>query len=155
MAKRSDSLYRSGERSTDWLKIKTARRQEAVIVGFTALRRSRPYFGSLVLAVRDGKVWRYIGHVGTGFSHATLKELYDKLWPLRTNASPFKERVKAAASTTWVKPKLVAEVKFREWTSASEMRHPSYIGLREDKPAEDVVQEKERKQPHPTATGKS
>ncbi|MGA7323146.1 MAG: non-homologous end-joining DNA ligase, partial [Rhodomicrobium sp.] len=94
MAKRADSPYRSGERSTDWLKIKTARRQEAVIAGFTAPRRSRPYFGSLVLAVRDGDAWRYIGHVGTGFSHATLEELHTRLWPLRTDTSPFRERVK-------------------------------------------------------------
>ncbi len=125
------------------LKIKTARRQEAVIVGFTAPRRSRPYFGSLVLAVRDGDAWRYIGHVGTGFSHATLKELHTRLWPLRTDASPFRERVKNEAETTWVKPRLVAEVKFTEWTKAGEMRHPVYLGLREDKPAEEVVQEKE------------
>jgi bifunctional non-homologous end joining protein LigD len=143
MAKRANSPYRSGERSTDWLKIKTAHRQEAVIVGFTAPRRSRPYFGALVLAVRDGKAWRYIGHVGTGFSHAVLEELYGKLWPLRTGASPFKQRVKDEAVTTWVKPKLVAEVKFAEWTKAGEMRHPAYLGLREDKRPEDVVQEKE------------
>jgi bifunctional non-homologous end joining protein LigD len=143
MAKRASSSYRSGERTTDWLKIKTAHRQEAVIVGFTAPRRSRPYFGALVLAVRDGKAWRYIGHVGTGFSHAVLKELHGKLWPLRTDASPFKQRVKDEAATTWVKPTLVAEVRFSEWTKAGEMRHPSYLGLREDKRAEDVVQEKE------------
>ena len=149
MAKRANSPYRSGERSTDWLKIKTERREEAVIVGFTAPRRSRPYFGSLVLAVRDGKGCRYIGHVGTGFSHATLKELYDRLWPLRTDASPFRERVKDEAATTWVKPELVAEVKFTEWTSAGEMRHPAYIGLREDKWAEEVVQEMETKRSSP------
>jgi bifunctional non-homologous end joining protein LigD len=143
MAKRASSTYRSGERSTDWLKIKTARRQEAAIVGFTAPRRSRPYFGALVLAVRDGKAWRYIGHVGTGFSHAALEELHSKLWPLRTDASPFNGRVKDEAVTTWVKPKLVAEVRFAEWTKAGEMRHPAYVGLREDKRAEDVVQEKE------------
>jgi bifunctional non-homologous end joining protein LigD len=143
MAKRANSPYRSGERSTDWLKIKTARRQEAVIAGFTAPRGSRPYFGALVLAVRDGRGWRYIGHVGTGFSHAVLQELHGKLWPLRTGASPFSARVKDETVTTWVKPKLVAEVKFAEWTKDGEMRHPAYVGLREDKRAEDVVLEKE------------
>ncbi len=66
MAKRADSLYRSGERTADWLKIKTAKRQEVVIAGFTAPKRSRPYFGALVLALREGKTWRYIGHVGAG-----------------------------------------------------------------------------------------
>ena len=143
MAKRANSPYRSGERSTDWLKIKTARRQEAVIVGFTAPRRSRPYFGALVLAVRDGMAWRYIGHAGTGFSHAVLEELHNKLWPLRIEESPFRERIKDEAVTTWVRPKLVAEVKFTEWTKAGEMRHPVYLGLRQDKQPEEVVQEKE------------
>lgn len=121
MAKRADSLYFSGTRSADWLKIKTARRQEVVIAGFTAPRRSRPYLGSLVFAVREGSEWRYVGHVGTGFSHATLKQLHGKLWPLRTGSSPFRQRVKDEAVTTWVKPKLVAEVKFTEWTAAGEM----------------------------------
>jgi bifunctional non-homologous end joining protein LigD len=143
MAKRAGSQYQSGARSADWLKIKTARRQEVVIVGFTAPRRSRPYFGSLVLAVRDGQAWRHIGRVGAGFTHASLKELHDKLWPLRTTSSPFRERVKDAAVTTWVKPKLVGEVKFTEWTAAGEMRHPVFLGLREDKRAEEVVREKE------------
>ena len=145
LAKRANSPYRSGERSSDWLKIKTARRQEAVIVGFTAPRRSRPFFGALVLAVRDGRVWRYVGHVGTGFNHATLEDLHEKLWPLRTDASPFRERVKDQALTTWVKPRLVAEVKFTEWTEAGEMRHPAYLGLRGDKRAEEVVREQERR----------
>ena len=126
MAKRADSLYRSGERTADWLKIKTAKRQEVVIAGFTAPKRSRPYFGALVLALRDGKAWRYIGHVGAGFSHAALEELHGKLLPLQTAKSPFAGRVKDEAVTTWVKPKLVAEVKFTEWTSAGEMRHPVY-----------------------------
>jgi bifunctional non-homologous end joining protein LigD len=143
MAKRASSRYLSGARSKDWLKIKTAKRQEAVVVGFTAPRRTRPHFGALVLAVRDGKVWRYVGHVGTGFSHVMLGELYKKLAPLRTPASPFKQRVKDEATTTWVKPKLVAEVKFTEWTSAGEMRHPAFLGLREDKKPMEVVMETE------------
>ena len=144
MAKRAQSSYQSGARTTDWLKIKTARRQEVVLAGFTAPRRSRPHFGALALAVRDGKAWRYIGHVGTGFSHATLEELYNQLMPLKTTSSPFRERVKDEAMTTWVKPKLVAEVKFTEWTTGGEMRHPVFLGLRDDKRAEDVVREDER-----------
>src|ERR1700749_3998034 len=79
MAKRVDSVYVSGGRTADWLKIKTAKRQEVVIVGFTAPRRTRPCFGALVLAVRENEAWRYIGHVGTGFSHQTLEELHAKL----------------------------------------------------------------------------
>ena len=144
MAKRADSPYRSGERTTDWLKIKTAKRQEVVIAGSTAPKRSRPYFGALVLAMRDGKAWRYIGHVGAGFSHAALEELHGKLAPLQTAKSPFAARVKDEAVTTWVKPKFVAEVKFTEWTSAGEMRHPVYLSLRADKRAEDVTREVEK-----------
>jgi bifunctional non-homologous end joining protein LigD len=147
MAKRAESRYFSGARSTDWLKIKTARRQEVVIIGFTAPRRSRPYFGSLVLAVREGQAWRYVGHVGTGFSHASLKEIHERLLPLRSASSPLKQRVKNEAATTWVKPELVAEVKFAEWTSAGEMRQPAFLGLREDKSAQDVVMEKEMRRP--------
>ncbi len=145
MAKRGQSRYLSGVRSKDWLKIKTGKRQEVVIVGFTAPRRSRPHFGSLALAVRDGNAWRYVGRVGTGFSHAMLEELHGKLWPLRTASSPFKQRVKDEATTTWVKPKLVAEVKFTEWTSAGEMRHPAFLGLRRDKKPIDVVLETEQR----------
>jgi bifunctional non-homologous end joining protein LigD len=144
MAKRAASPYLSGVRSADWLKIKTARRQEVAIAGFTAPRRSRPCFGALVLAVREGSAWRYAGHVGTGFSHATLAELHGLLLPLRTPSSPFSARVKDEAATTWVKPKLVAEVKFTEWTAAGEMRHPVFLGLRADKRAQEVVREKER-----------
>jgi bifunctional non-homologous end joining protein LigD len=143
MAKRAQSRYLSGARSKDWLKIKTGKRQEAVVVGFTVPRRSRQYFGALVLAVRDRDAWRYVGHVGTGFSHAMLEELHGKLWPLRTAKSPFAQRVKDESATTWVKPKLVAEVKFTEWTSAGEMRHPAFVGLREDKRPVDVVLEQE------------
>jgi bifunctional non-homologous end joining protein LigD len=149
MAKRGGSQYLSGTRTGDWLKIKTARRQEVVIAGFTAPRRSRPYFGALVLALRTGKAWRYIGHVGTGFSHASLQELHAKLLPLTTSRSPFTTRVKDETVTTWVKPKLVAEVKFTEWTSAGEMRHPVFLGLRQDKRAEEVSREDENSRARP------
>lgn len=142
MAKRAESIYVSGAHTKSWLKIKTGRRQEIVIVGFTAPRRSRKYFGALVIALRDGKQWRYAGHVGTGFSEAMLETLHAKLWSLRTAKSPFQQRVKDEAEATWVKPKLVAEVKFTEWTSAGEMRHPAFLGLREDKKPEDVVLKK-------------
>jgi bifunctional non-homologous end joining protein LigD len=123
------------------LKIKTSKRQEAVIAGFTAPRKSRKFFGSLVLALRDQDTWRYIGHVGTGLTHKILEELHGKLLPLKITKSPFPARVKDEAVTTWVKPTLVAEVKFTEWTTAGEMRHPVYLGLRADKQASEVVHE--------------
>jgi bifunctional non-homologous end joining protein LigD len=129
MAKRADSRYVSGGRTADWLKIKTSKRQEVIIAGFTAPKRTRPFFGALVLAVREKNGWRYIGHVGTGFSHKTLEELHGQFVKLKSAKSPFPAKVKDEAVTTWVKPVLVAEVKFTEWTSAGEMRHPVYLGL--------------------------
>ncbi|MEK7509135.1 MAG: non-homologous end-joining DNA ligase [Patescibacteria group bacterium] len=141
MAKRAASLYLSGKRTMEWQKIKTGARQEVVIVGFTAPRRSRKYFGSLVLAVREGTKWRYVGHAGTGFDFAALKDIHGMLFPLRTSIKPFDEKVKYEEATTWVKPKLVSEVKFTEWTAGGEMRHPAFMGLREDKRAEEVVRE--------------
>jgi bifunctional non-homologous end joining protein LigD len=144
MAKRADSAYASGSRFPDWLKIKTSKRQEVVIAGFTAPKRSRPFFGALVMAVRENDAWRYIGHVGTGFSHKMLEELHGKLAKLKAARSPFPARVKDEGMTTWVKPSLVAHVKFAEWTSKGELRQPVYMGLRFDKRAIDVVRERER-----------
>jgi bifunctional non-homologous end joining protein LigD len=143
IAKRADSQYLSGTRTDNWLKIKTSKRQEVVIAGFTAPRRTRPCFGALALAVREGKEWRFVGHVGTGFSHDTLKELHGKLIKLKMAKSPFPKKVRGEAITTWVKPTLVAEVKFTEWTNSGEMRHPVYLGLRADKRAEEVLRERE------------
>src|ERR1700743_1024389 len=125
MAQRAASQYLSGARTDAWLKIKTAKRQEVVIAGCTAPRRTRPFFGALALAVREDDAWRYIGHVGTGFSHQTLKELHVELEKLRVPKSPFPSRVKDEAVTTWVRPSLVAEVKFAEWTSKGELRQPT------------------------------
>jgi bifunctional non-homologous end joining protein LigD len=142
IAKRADSPYASGHRTADWLKVKTAQRQEVVIAGLTAPRRTRPFFGALVLAVREDDAWRYIGHVGTGFSHQVLEELHSKLVRLKRAKSPFPAKVKDEQVTTWVRPSLVAEVKFAEWTSKGELRQPVYLGLRSDKNAKDVVREK-------------
>jgi bifunctional non-homologous end joining protein LigD len=142
MAKRADSPYASGRRTSDWLKVKTAQRQEVVIAGFTAPRRTRPFFGALVLAVRADNAWRYIGHVGTGFSHQILKDLHGKLTKLKAGKSPFPTKTKNEQMTTWVRPSLVAEVKFAEWTRKGELRQPVYLGLRPDKKATDVVRER-------------
>jgi len=157
MAKRADSPYASGRRTADWLKVKTAQRQEVVIAGFTAPRRTRPFFGALVLAVREGDAWRYIGHVGNrlqprGSRRASrqAREAQDgqvvnrlaKYCKPNDTKSPFPAKVKDEQVTTWVRPSLVAEVKFAEWTSKGELRQPVYLGLRSDKKAKDVVREK-------------
>ena len=158
MAKRADSRYYSGQRTREWLKVKASQGQEVVIVGFTAPRRSRQYFGSLVLAVREGDGWRYVGRAGTGFDFETLKSLYGQLVPLRTARKPVVAKVPDEPNTTWVEPKLVAEVKFAEWTSKGEMRQPVFLGLRIDKKASDVVMETAPKNPNakgPTFAGAS
>ena len=143
IAKRAAGLYYSGKRTREWLKFKAVHEQEVVIVGYTEPRRSRKYFGSLVLAVRDKakKSWVYAGHVGTGFDQAALKSIYETMQPLRTDKKPFDEKVRNENATTWLIPKLVGEVKFTEWTSESEMRHPAFLGLRTDKKALDVIRE--------------
>jgi bifunctional non-homologous end joining protein LigD len=143
IAKRATSLYYSGKRTREWLKFKAVHEQEVAIVGYTEPRRSRKYFGSLVLAVRDKaeKCWVYAGHVGTGFDQAALKSLYETMQPLRSDKKPFDQKVKSENATTWLIPKLVGEVKFAEWTSKSEMRHPVFLGLRTDKRALDTIRE--------------
>ena len=141
MAKLASGRYHSGLRTREWLKVKASQEQEVVIVGFTAPRRSRKYFGALLLAVRDGSGWKYAGRAGTGFNAQTLRDVHAKLVPLITGKKPVPEKVPDAANTTWVKPKLVAVVKFTEWTQAGEMRHPVFLGLRTDKKATEVTRE--------------
>ena len=143
IAKRAAGLYFSGKRTREWLKFKAVHEQEVVIVGYTEPRRSRKFFGSLVLAVRDkaNKRWIYAGHVGAGFNQASLKSIYETMQPLRTDKKLFDQKVKYENATTWLIPKLVGEVKFTEWTSESEMRHPVFLGLRADKRALDVIRE--------------
>ena len=143
VGKRAQSFYQSGRRTRDWVKIKTVRRQEAVIVGFTRPRRSRKHFGALVLALRRGRSWRYVGHTGTGFSAASLEAIHARLQALVRRSKPFSQQVPNEKSTRWVRPKLVCEVKFTEWTRDGRMRHPAFVGLRGDKPAVDVIRERE------------
>lgn len=146
IGKRAASLYYSGKRTREWLKFKAVQEQEVVIVGYTEPRRSRKYFGSLVLAVRDKskKRWVYAGRVGTGFDQAALKSIYATTQPLRTDKKPFDQKVRDEKATTWLIPRLVGEVKFTEWTRESEMRHPVFLGLRADKSAIDVIREHPR-----------
>jgi bifunctional non-homologous end joining protein LigD len=142
IAKLAKGRYHSGTRTREWLKVKASQEQEVVIVGFTAPKGERRFFGSLVLAVRDGKSWRYAGRAGTGFTHASLGALYQKLTPLITKTKPVAAKVPNEANTTWIKPKLVAEVRFTEWTEGGEMRHPVFLGLRTDKSATEVTRER-------------
>ncbi|MBZ0148360.1 MAG: non-homologous end-joining DNA ligase [Pseudorhodoplanes sp.] len=145
VAKREQGRYVSGRRTREWLKIKTGLRQEAVIVGFTRPRRTRKHFGALVLALRSRNAWQYAGHTGTGFDAATLKALHRRLQALTTQRGPLREKIANEQSISWVRPKLVCEVKFTEWTDEGRMRHPVFVGLRSDKPARQVVAEHGRR----------
>lgn len=142
MAKKADSTYALGYRSKNWLKIKTHKRQEAVIAGYTEARGSRSHFGALILGMYKDDQLVYIGHTGTGFDRDLLNDLHKKLQPLRVAKSPFTEVPKTNQPATWVKPKLIAEVKFQEWTADGHMRQPVFIGLREDKSPKEVTKEK-------------
>ncbi|MBX4210889.1 DNA ligase D [Candidatus Parcubacteria bacterium] len=134
VAKNARSIYRPGKRTEDWLKIKTEMRQEAVIAGFTEPRGGRQKFGALVLGVYDEKKdLIYIGHTGGGFNDESLADVFEKLKPLEQKKSPFTAVPKTNAPVHWVKPILVAEVKFNEWTGDGHMRMPIFLGLREDK----------------------
>ena len=142
IAKRVSSPYRSG-RGRDWLKIKCSQRQEFTIVGFTEPSGSRSHFGALLLGTeRKGKL-SYAGKVGTGFSEASLAELHHKLKPLAIGkpAVTNPPRGAEARGVTWLKPKLVAEIGFTELTSDGLLRHPTFQGLRDDKPAREVKME--------------
>ena len=139
MAKKASSEYITGARTNDWLKIKHHKSEEVIIVGFTKPTGSRSYFGALVLAIKNEKGFQYAGHTGSGFTDKMLKEVYDKLMPLVTEKSPFKEKVKTNMPVTWVNPKFVCEIKFTEWTTDGKMRHPIFLQMREDKSINDIV----------------
>jgi DNA ligase D-like protein (predicted ligase) len=139
IAKRAKSLYQP-RRSTDWLKLKCSRGQEFVVGGFTEPGGSRTGFGALLLGYYEGDRLRYAGKVGTGFDRRTLLALREHLDELRVSASPFSDRVREAGPR-WVEPTLVAQIAFTEWTRDGMLRHPRFLGLRDDKAARDIVRE--------------
>ena len=140
IAKQRDSEYVE-RRSRCWLKIKTHHEQEVVIAGWTEPRGSREKFGALVVGVYDKGELLYVGHVGTGFDRQLLDVVYGKLKPLETARSPFATKPPSNAPVHWVHPKVVAEVKFGEWTKDGLMRQPVFVGLRTDKNPKQVVRE--------------
>jgi bifunctional non-homologous end joining protein LigD len=140
IAKRADSPYVQG-RSRDWLKFKCSAEQELVIGGYTPPKGSRTDLGALLLGYYERGRLRYAGKVGTGFTRATLRDLARRLEPLERDDSPFDDEVRERGAT-WVEPRLVAQIGFSEWTRDGRLRHPRFLGLREDKAAEEVVREK-------------
>jgi len=143
VSKLADAPYRSG-RGHDWLKTKCSDRQEFVIAGFTPSTADARAVGALVLGVYDKGKLRYAGRTGTGFTHAFAREIYRKLKALEVKKSPLDplpKEERGARGPIWVEPKLVAEVDFHGWTHGDRVRQASFQGLREDKPAKDVVRE--------------
>lgn len=152
VAKRADSAYQENVRGADWLKIKTHLRQEVVIGGFTEPRGSRTYLGSLIVGVYNKGHFEYIGHSGGGIPDAQRKALRQKLEKLERKTSPFSTEIpKSDTAVHWVKPELVCEMNFAEWTSGGQMRQPKFVGMREDKKPMNVKREKPAGKTKPTA----
>jgi bifunctional non-homologous end joining protein LigD len=145
IAKRADSAYQQ-YRTASWLKVKCLKQQEFVIAGYTKPAGSRIGFGALLLGYYDEGDFYYAGRVGTGFTTQSLRELTAELKQRRIDSSLFKNTLSTSErrGVTWVKPELVAEVEFTEWTSDGRLRHPSFLGLREDKAPTQVVREIEK-----------
>jgi len=140
IAKRAAAPY-TGGRSKDWLKFKCVRDQEFVIGGWTEPKGSRTGFGALLLGYYDGSILVYAGKVGTGFGVAMLRTLGAQLTHREVDRSPFERNAVRERDVHWVRPELVAQIGFTEWTRDGMLRHPRFHGLRKDKPARDVVRE--------------
>jgi bifunctional non-homologous end joining protein LigD len=142
VSKRISSPYRPGVRGTEWVKSKCRHEQEFVIGGFTDPSGTRAGFGALLLGVYGDRGLRYVSKVGTGFDERLLRDLGRRLRALEVAESPFAENLmKDLTGVHWVKPQLVAQVSFMEWTSSGGLRHATFLGLRDDKPPTEIVAE--------------
>ncbi len=154
VSKRRDAPYRGG-RGHSWVKTKCLQQQEFVVVGYTDPSGSRKGFGALVLAVGEGGRYRLAGRVGTGFSDALLADILSRLEPLQRTDPPVSDPPTGADARAihWVEPRLVVEVSFAEWTREGSLRHPSFVGIREDKTPDEVTAEKPAPLPVPPLEG--
>ncbi|HWZ22914.1 MAG TPA: DNA ligase D, partial [Cytophagaceae bacterium] len=144
IAKNMQSPYMPGKRTDAWLKIKTVMMQEVIICGYTLPQNSRQYFGSLILGVYEDKKLKYIGNCGTGFTDTSLKELHVQFEKLRIEKCPFEKQpsmVGTKGKPVWMKPILVCNVKFLEWTDDEHLRNPVFMGIRADKKPGEVIRE--------------
>jgi bifunctional non-homologous end joining protein LigD len=140
IAKRAAAPYAKG-RSKDWLKFKCSNEQELVIGGYTDPQGARKHFGALLVGYHTPEGLHYAGKVGTGYDEKTLRDLSDELKPLVQDRSPFMGDPPLRKNVHWVKPRLVAQIGFAEWTGDGRLRHPRFLGLRRDKKAKEVVRE--------------
>src|SRR4051812_23272184 len=139
ISKKASATY-SGTRTRNWLKIKCIQRQEFVIVGWSESDKRRG-FRSLLLAVKERRKLTYVGKVGTGFNDRLIQEMMERMAPLAIDKAPLEVPRADRKGAHWIEPKLVAEIAFSQFTDDGILRHPSFIGLREDKPAKEVVRE--------------
>jgi bifunctional non-homologous end joining protein LigD len=149
MAKRKGSRYEAGKRSAAWLKIKSTHSAEFVIGGYTQGKGAREPLGAVLVGYWDGDGLRYAGHVGSGFDQAMLEQLKQRLEPLAVARHPFIEKPPLHRATTWVKPELIAELKFAEWTPDGYLRAPVFLRLRDDVEPKSVRRRMEPRQPDP------
>ncbi len=161
IAKGVDSIYHTGKRTRDWRKLKIVHEQEFVVGGWTESRTSGRPFGALLLGHYEGGALTYAGHTGSGFNQRELERVFRLLQPLEIDSSPFKSRPRTNERPHWTKPSLVAQVKFTEWTDEGLLRHPIYLGMRDDVKAQTVRREqtpkvrKGAKRPRPARGAKS
>ena len=141
VGKQADSRYEPGRRSRCWVKIKAWNTQDCVIGGYTAGRRSRGALGALVLGVYDDGALVHVGQAGSGLDEALMRDLLARLGELRVGEPPFTTRPQTDQPATWVRPELVCEVRFSEWTAAGTLRHPTFLRLRPDVDPRDCVRE--------------
>jgi bifunctional non-homologous end joining protein LigD len=149
IAKKSQSRYESGLRTGSWVKVKWGLEQEFVIGGYTAPEGSRHYFGAILVGYYDGPKLLFAGKVGTGFNTRLLKSLYDRFEAIPMESTPFsnlpdRNPLLSRAQMrvcTWVRPELVCQVRFTEWTRDGILRQPVFLGLRDDKDPREVVKE--------------
>jgi bifunctional non-homologous end joining protein LigD len=153
IAKRAESRY-SSTRSTDWLKLKCSHEQELVIGGFTAPHGKRTDFGALLVGYYQDRKLRYAGKVGTGFDQTTLSRLGERMRELERPDPPFADVQPIPKGTHWIEPKLVGQFAFTEWTRDGRLRHPRYLGLRDDKRPHEVVRERPRRAVARTGRGR-
>lgn len=139
IAKDMNSTYKA-TRSSKWQKLKCDKQQELIIIGYTQPEGERTYFGALLLGYYEGKKLRYAGKVGTGFDEDNRAELFELFRELEIGEKPVEDAVNENGAT-WIKPSLVAQIGFTEWTGDNKLRHPRYLGLRRDKESEKVIKE--------------